>query len=236
MNRRTRMFAVGAAAAAALAASTAAATAPSAAAATLTDTHQCVPAKPAPGTVPVKLTPGTGQPVKQAVSVAELAAKLGVTQAQLVRALPKVKMALANAGGTPSRYQFDDTLAKILGISPSLVRQVLPPMTPIAVKVTTAGSPRPGSPCVKPARGKASGRKQLPQQSQQQADAIAAAVASELNLSTSQVEAALQPLFAAGRVDTSSTAFATAASSLGVSVQQLASALAQAKQSLAPAS
>ncbi len=43
------------------------------------------------------------------------------------------------------------------------------------------------------------------------------------------------PLFAAGRADTSSPAFAAAARSLGVSTKQLSAALAHAKQSLAGA-
>jgi 2-hydroxychromene-2-carboxylate isomerase len=64
-------------------------------------------------------------------------------------------------------------------------------------------------------------------------DAIVAAVAEELHVSTARVRAALQPLFAAGHADTSSPAFAAAAHSLGVSTQQLSAALAHAKQSLA---
>jgi hypothetical protein len=65
-------------------------------------------------------------------------------------------------------------------------------------------------------------------------DAMTAVVARELHVSTARVSAALRPLFAAGRADTSSPAFAAAARSLGVSVQQLVTALAHAKQSLAP--
>lgn len=64
-------------------------------------------------------------------------------------------------------------------------------------------------------------------------DAIVAAVAKELHLSAARVSAALRPLFAAGYVDTSSAVFAAAARSLGVSTQQLATALMHAKQSLA---
>ena len=64
-------------------------------------------------------------------------------------------------------------------------------------------------------------------------DAITAAAARELHVSTARVSAALQPLFAAGRADTSSPVFAAAARSLGVSTQQLSAALAHAKQSLA---
>ena len=62
-----------------------------------------------------------------------------------------------------------------------------------------------------------------------------AAVAAELHVSTARVSAALQPLFAAGHADPSSPAFAAAARSLGVSSQQLSTALMHAKQSLAQA-
>jgi hypothetical protein len=67
-------------------------------------------------------------------------------------------------------------------------------------------------------------------------DAITAAVARALHVSTARVSAALRPLFAAGHADTSSPVFAAAARSLGVGAQQLASALMHAKESLAPAS
>jgi len=67
-------------------------------------------------------------------------------------------------------------------------------------------------------------------------DALVAAVAQQLHVSTDRVSAALQPLFAAGRANTSSPAFAAAAGSLGVSTQQLSAALAHAKESLAPGS
>jgi hypothetical protein len=67
-------------------------------------------------------------------------------------------------------------------------------------------------------------------------DAMVAAVAAELQISTARVSAALQPLFAAGHADTSSPAFAAAARALGVSTQQLGTALMHAKQSLAQSS
>jgi hypothetical protein len=67
-------------------------------------------------------------------------------------------------------------------------------------------------------------------------DAMTAAVARELHLSADRVGAALRPLFAAGRADTSSSAFVAAARSLGVSTQQLNTALMHAKQSLASGS
>ena len=67
-------------------------------------------------------------------------------------------------------------------------------------------------------------------------DAIVAAVARELHVSTARVSATLQPLFAAGHADTSSPAFAAAARALGVSTGQLDAALAHARQSLAQGS
>ena len=67
-------------------------------------------------------------------------------------------------------------------------------------------------------------------------DAMVATVAAELHVSTARVAAALQPLFAAGHADTSSPAFAAAARALGVSTDQLNTALMHAKQSLAQGS
>ncbi len=64
-------------------------------------------------------------------------------------------------------------------------------------------------------------------------DALTAAVARELHVSTARVSAALRPMFAAGHADPSSPAFAAAARSLGVSTQQLTAALMHAKESLA---
>ena len=67
-------------------------------------------------------------------------------------------------------------------------------------------------------------------------NAMTAAVAQALHVSTARVSAALRPLFAAGHAETSSAAFAAAARSLGVSAQQLFTALIHAKQSLAQGS
>jgi hypothetical protein len=83
----------------------------------------------------------------------------------------------------------------------------------------------------KPGGSKAVGSKSA--EERQGHDAITAAVAQELHVSTARVSAALRPLFAAGRGDTSSPVFSAAARSLGVSTQQLSAALAHAKQSLA---
>jgi len=83
----------------------------------------------------------------------------------------------------------------------------------------------------KPGGSKAVGSRSV--EERQGHDAFTAVVARELHVSTARVNAALQPLFAAGRADPSSSAFAAAARSLGVSAQQLDAALMHAKQSLA---
>ena len=64
-------------------------------------------------------------------------------------------------------------------------------------------------------------------------DAMTAAVARELHVSTARAGAALQPLFAAGHADPSSPAFVAAARSLGVSTNALNTALVHAKESVA---
>jgi len=56
-------------------------------------------------------------------------------------------------------------------------------------------------------------------------DAMVATVASDLHLTVAQVSAALAPLFAAGHADTESPLFKAAARDLGVSAQQLNTAL-----------
>jgi hypothetical protein len=58
-------------------------------------------------------------------------------------------------------------------------------------------------------------------------------VARELHISLAQVNAALQPLFAAGHADPSSPVFTAAARALGVNPGQLDAALISAKESLA---
>ena len=64
-------------------------------------------------------------------------------------------------------------------------------------------------------------------------DAIVAAVAAQLHLSTASVSAALAPIFAAGHADSASPTLAAAAHALGVSTAQLEAALTHAKLSLA---
>jgi len=142
-----------------------------------------------------------------------LAERLGVSPARLDQALRAAKTSLSYAA-KPTEGQFDAALARILGIPQARVRQALPAGTPGRTKAANSR-----------VADRAAGV--------QGNDALTAAVASELHVSTSQVSAALRPLFAAGRADPSSPAFAAAARSLGVSTQQLSDALVHAKQSLA---
>jgi 2-hydroxychromene-2-carboxylate isomerase len=104
-----------------------------------------------------------------------------------------------------------------------------------AIASTAAAKPgataRPTSDSKSLSRSKVVGSKSA--EERQGHDAITAAVARELHVSTARVSAALQPLFAAGQADPSSPAFAAAARSLGVSTAQLSVALSDAKQSLA---
>jgi len=97
-----------------------------------------------------------------------------------------------------------------------------------AAVASTAGGKPPA-----PAKTASAGAKAA--EERQGHNAMTASVAAALHVSTARVSAALRPLFAAGRADTSSPAFAAAARSLGVSTQQLATALIHAKQSLAAA-
>jgi hypothetical protein len=105
-----------------------------------------------------------------------------------------------------------------------------------AAVASTTGA-KPGAPAKtmsaseKPGGSKSVGSKSA--EERQGHAAITAAVAQELHVSTARVSAALRPLFAAGRADTSSPVFSAAARSLGVSTQQLSAALGHAKQSLA---
>ncbi len=98
------------------------------------------------------------------------------------------------------------------------------PGTSVKKPGTPAGSP--GTSVKKPGGSRSAGE-------QQGHDAIVAVVARELHVSTARVSAALRPMFAAGHADPSSPVFVAAARSLGVSAQQLATALAHGKQSLA---
>jgi hypothetical protein len=104
-----------------------------------------------------------------------------------------------------------------------------------AAVASTAGA-KPSAPATmsaskQPGSAKAAGSRSAAER--QGHDAIAAAMAKELHVSMARVNAALQPLFAAGHADASSPVFAAAARSLGVSTQQLSAALVHGKQSLA---
>jgi hypothetical protein len=145
------------------------------------------------------------------------AARLGVSQARLDRALRAVKMSLSTAGGKPTEEQFDTALARALHVSRAKVRHAFAAEKPCAPKTggTKSGGPKPAP------------------SEQQGHEALAMAVARELHVSLAKVNTALQPLFAAGHADPSSAVFTAAARALGVSSSQLEAALISAKESLA---
>jgi 2-hydroxychromene-2-carboxylate isomerase len=205
MHNRTRVIAAAAAVSAALAAGgTAAAVASTG-------------AKPGAHATTVSATKKPGAPSGtqgQDALVAALARELNVSTAQVSAALQP----LFAAGQADTSSPVFAAAARSLGVSTQQLATAL-----ADAKQSLAG----GTDTTK----NPGGSKTAP--SGQGQDALVAAVARELNVSTAQVSAALQPLFAAGQADTSSPVFATAARSLGVSTQQLATALAGAKQSLA---
>jgi hypothetical protein len=145
----------------------------------------------------------------------DLAGLLGVSQARLDQALRAVKVSLITRSGNVTEGQFEAALARYLGISQAQVRRAFATEKSCGSKPVGSKSPRSGT------------------AAQQGDQALAAAVARELHVSTARVNAALRPFFAAGHADPSSQAFAAAARSLGVSAQQLSAALVDAKQSLA---
>jgi hypothetical protein len=160
----------------------------------------------------------------------DLAGLLGVSPTRLDRALRAVKVSLITHTGNVTEDQFEAALARYLGISQAQVRRAFADEKSCGSK--PAGSKPAGS---KPAGSKPAGSKSPRSGTAAQPgdEALAAAVARDLHVSTAAANAALRPVFAAGNADPSSPAFATAAHSLGVSPQQLAAALAYAKQSLA---
>ena len=145
---------------------------------------------------------------------------LGVSPTRLDRALRAVKVSLSTRGGNVTQHQFEAALARYLGISQARVRQAFAAEKPCGSK--PVGSKPVGSKSPRPGTGAQPGD-----------EALVAVVARELHVSQARVDAALQPLFAAGGADPSSPVFAAAAHALGVSVQQLSAALVQAKQSQA---
>jgi hypothetical protein len=160
----------------------------------------------------------------------DLAGLLGVSPARLDQALRAVKVSLITRAGNVTENQFQAALAHYLDISQSQVRRAFADENSCGSK--PVGSKPVGSKPVgsKPVGSKSPGSGTAAQPVDQ---ALAAAVARELHVSTTRVNAALRPLFAAGQADPSSPTFAAAARSLDVSTQQLAAALADAKQSLA---
>jgi hypothetical protein len=159
-----------------------------------------------------------------------LADLLGVSQARLDRALRAVKTSLSTASAKPAENQFQAALARYLGIPQARVRHAF------AAQKPCDSSPVGSKPaCPQPTGSKSAAAKTADLKSAAQSghEALAAAVARKLHVATARVNAALQPLFAAGHADPSSPVFAAAARSLGVSSQQLSTALVYAKQSLA---
>lgn len=153
----------------------------------------------------------------QCAPASDLAARLGVSPARLDRALRAVKTSLSAAGAKPTEGQFDAALARALHVSQARVRHAFAAEKPCEPK--TGGA-------------KSGGTKPAPSERQGH-EALAMAAARELHISMAKVDAALQPLFAAGQADPSSAVFTAAARALGVSPGQLDAALISAKESLA---
>ncbi len=206
MRNRTRMIAAAAAVTAALAAGSGAAVA------------SATGAKPGAPAKPVSASKKPGGPADKAghdALVASVARQLHISTAQVSAALQP----LFAAGRADTSSPAFAAAARSLGVSTEQLSAALAQAKQNLAAGTHAKQGPGGS---KPAPADKAGH-----------DALVAAVAQQLHISTAQVSAALQPLFAAGRADTSSPAFAAAARSLGVSTQQLSAALAQGKQSLA---
>jgi hypothetical protein len=127
------------------------------------------------------------------------------------------------AGGANATSPLVAAAARSLGVSAQQLNAALVHAKLSLAGPTQAGEKRGGSKAVGSKAG----------EEQQGHAAITAAVAQALHVSTVRVGVALRPLFAAGQADTSSPAFAAAARSLGVSTQQLSTALMHGKQSLA---
>jgi hypothetical protein len=211
MRSRTRMIAAAAVAAAALAAGTGAAVA---------GTAGGKAAAPA-------ATKGAEERQGHAAMTASVARELHVSTARVSAALRPL---FAAGRAYPSSPAFV-AAARSLGVSTHELDTAL-----VHAKESLAATmhikQRPGG--SKAAGSKASGSQSADER--QARAAMTASVARELHVSTAQVSAALRPLFAAGRADPSSPAFAAAARSLGVSTHQLDTALMHAKQSLAQGS
>jgi 2-hydroxychromene-2-carboxylate isomerase len=207
MRNRTRMIAAAAAVAAALAAGSTAAVA------------AATGGKPG---APAKSTSASEKPGHDAM-VAAVARELHVSTARVSAALQPL---FAAGHAYPSSPAFA-AVARSLGVSTQQLSTAL-----MHAKQSLAGGP---GATQSPDRSKTVPGSKAAEERQGH-DAMVAAVARELHVSTARASAALQPLFAAGHADPSSPAFAAAARSLGVSTQQLSTALMHAKQSLAQGS
>ena len=208
MRSRTRMMAAAAAVTAALAAGSTAAVA------------SATGAKPG---VPAKTTSASEKPGHDAI-VAAVARELHASTARVSVALQP----LFAAGHADTSSPAFAAAAHSLGVSTQQLSDAL-----ARAKQSLAGGPR--------AKQSPDGSKTAPggsktAEERQGHNAIMAAVAGELHVSMARVSVALQPVFAAGHADTSSPAFAAAARALGVSTNQLDTALMHAKQSLAQSS
>jgi 2-hydroxychromene-2-carboxylate isomerase len=207
MRNRTRMIAAAAAVTAAVAAGSTAAVA------------SATGGKPG---APAKTTSASETPGHDAM-VAAVAAELHVSTARVSAALQP----LFAAGRADTSSPAFVAAARALGVSTEQLNAAL-----VRAKQSLAAAQH-ATQGPDGAKKVAAGGSRAAEERQGH-DAMTAVVARELHVSTARVSAALRPLFAAGRADTSSPAFAAAARSLGVSVQQLVTALAHAKQSLAP--
>ncbi|MBP2705037.1 hypothetical protein JOL79_14570 [Microbispora sp. RL4-1S] len=158
--------------------------------------------------------------------LAAIAAKLGVTTDRLTAALMAAKTSLANSAGiTPDA--FAAAVADNLGLPIPQVQDALQP---------TVAEPAPAG----DNQGKLDGMDKKgvdgPQNSPFTTDAAAASVAAALGVDQAKAKAALAAVVAlgsdSGRVDPTSTAFGDIAASLGVTSDQLNTALSDLKRSL----
>jgi hypothetical protein len=224
MRSRTRVIAATAAVTAALAAGGGAAVASS------TGAKPGAPAKAMSASHKPRPSAAEEQQGHDAI-VAAVAGRLHVSAAQVSAALQPM---FAAGYADPASPAFA-AAARALGVSAAelnsaLVHAKLSQTAAVRARQAFAGAKTNG------AKGGNSAPDSKSAEEQQGHDAIAAAVARALHVSTSRVGAALQPIFAAGYADSASPALAAAARALGVSTAQLSSALASAKQSLAAAS
>jgi hypothetical protein len=211
MRNRTKMMAAATAVAAALAAGSTVAAASGTTAASGT------------GGKPAKTVAASEKPGHDAM-VAVVARELNLSTARVAAALQP----LFAAGHADTSSPAFAAAARALGVSTGQLDAALRHAKQTLV-ATGQVKQRPDGAKSAPPGAKAADERQAH-------DAMVAAVAAELHVSTAQVAAALQPLFAAGHADTSSPVIAAAARALGVSTGQLNTALMHAKQSLAPGS